>query len=414
MSIFKKITLLFLLSLLLMLAIGYQMERLNSEKTEATITQQYLQDARALFVLLATADPSTLESEIAAMGLETADASKAAGATLLSEHPHSFGSLKILKGGSGDYLLEIRYMDRSLLLHKTALSATKASKWLPRTLVGLDIALLAAIFFIILAMLSPLRNITETMRAFTRGDYARRATVTSRDEIGEVAATYNEMARHLQELIASREELLRDIGHELRTPISRGLFALEKVPDSEEKTLLQRCFSELERLTSELLQLEKLVATGELKRERFNAETLILESLSKTMADEEQVTIDIHEDFAIDGDLDYLSLALKNLIDNAIKYASSLPVSIVAQEQRICIVNSGRALSRELVHYLKPFSREEQARQKKGFGLGLSIVTKVVERHNLELEYRYDGGTHRFCLDFKNTAQQPKAVTPEA
>ena len=71
MSIFRKITLLFLASLLLMLAIGYQMERLNRENAEIAVTQKYLQEARELFVLLASTEPGSLGTELAAMGLES-------------------------------------------------------------------------------------------------------------------------------------------------------------------------------------------------------------------------------------------------------------------------------------------------------------------------------------------------------
>jgi two-component system OmpR family sensor kinase len=399
-SIFKKITLLFSASLVLMIAIGYQMERLDSEKTAALVTRQYLQDARRLFVLLATADKGRLENEIAAMGLARADPGTAEGAETLLEQPHSFGELKVLRSPEHGYLLEIRYMDASLLLQRTARQERPNERWLPQTLVGLDIAVLAAIFLSILAMLAPLRRITETMRAFTEGKYSSRAAVKSSDEIGEVAATYNEMARHLQELIVSREELLRDIGHELRTPISKGLFALENLPESADKALLQRCFSELERLTGELLQIEKLDAGGSLQRERVDAETLILQALSKTMAEEEEVAIEIRRNALIEGDPDYLSLALKNLVDNALKYATARPVTIVADADRVCVYNLGKPLSRELAHYLQPFSRDARARRKEGFGLGLSIVKKIVERHGFELVYEYDGARHCFCIRF--------------
>ena len=400
MSIFRKITLLFSASLLLMVAIGYQLERLNREKREAVMTQNYLQDARRLFPLLATAEAGRVDEELSAMQLVHADAAEAAGARTITERPHSFGALKILRNGGGDYLLELRYMERSLLLRDTALQQSLKEQWLPQTLVGLDIALLVAIFLIILAILSPLRRIAETMRAFAGGAFESRTDVRSNDEIGEVAATYNEMAQRLQELIASRTELLRDIGHELRTPIARGLFALEKMPGSADRAVLQRCFGELERLTSELLQIEKLEATGALERERFDAETLILQALSRTMAEEEQITLDIRDNFTLEGDRDYLSLALKNLIDNALKYATGYPVRISAAERSVCVENRGEPLTKEIGHYLHPFSREARGSGSEGFGLGLSIVTRVLERHGLRLAYRYEEGVHRFCIRF--------------
>jgi len=402
MSIFGKITLLFTASLLLMLAIGYRVERLDGEKREALMTQQYLQDAGRLFTLLATTDTEGIGDELAAMGLVRVGGEKAADARPVVEQPHSFGSLKILKNADGDYLLSVRYMDTALLLENPDLQARLRGTWLSKGLIGLDIFLLVILFSVLLAMLAPLRRIAERMRAFSGGDYDSRVTIGSRDEIGEVAATYNEMAQHLQALIAAREALLRDIGHELRTPIARGMFALEKLPPSDDKRLLQHCFTELERLTGALLQIEKLRATGELKRERFDAETLILQALSKTMAEEEKIAVEIGEDFTIEGDLDYLSLAVKNLIDNAVKYATELPVTVTASGHALCVGNRGEPLTRALVHYLQPFSRETRDRNREGFGLGLAIVRKVLERHGLALDYAYADGNHRFCIRFRS------------
>ena len=400
MSIFGKITLLFAASLLLMLAIGYRVERLDGEKREALMTQQYLQDAGRLFTLLATTDPEGLGDELAGLGLVRVGGEKATGALTVMEQPHSFGGLQILKNADGDYLLSIRYMDTALLLENPQLQARLRGTWLSKGLIGLDILLLIILFSVLLAMLAPLRRIAERMRAFSRGDYNSRVKIAGRDEIGEVAATYNEMAQHLQELIAAREELLRDIGHELRTPIARGMFALEKMPPSDDRRLLQHCFSELERLTEALLQIERLQATGELQRRRFDAETLVLQALSKTMADEAKIAVEVGENFTIEGDLDYLSLAVKNLIDNALKYATELPVAVTASGNVLCVENRGEPLSRDLGHYLRPFSREMRDRNREGFGLGLAIVRKVLERHGFALDYAYADGTHRFCIRF--------------
>jgi two-component system, OmpR family, sensor kinase len=405
MSVFRKITLLFSLSLLLMIAIGYQVDTMNAQRTEALVTQKYLQDARKLFTLLATTETDALEKRLAPMGFARVGAAQTAGAETLLEQPHSFGDLKILKTRDGRYLLAISYMDTSLLLSDTALQHSLRGQWLPNALVGLDIAVLVAIFFIILAMLSPLKQIAAKMRAFAAGDYDSRTDVPNRDEIGAVAATYNDMAQRLQDLIASRETLLRDIGHELRTPIARGMFAAEKLPASDDKRLLQRCFAELERLTDELLQLEKLGATGALHYETVDAETLILQALSKTMVDDEaKVAIEIGENFQISGDPDYLSLALKNLIDNALKYTSEYPVVITASARTICVSNRGEPLGSALAQYLQPFRRGAQTQQHKGFGLGLSIVAKVLERHAFALTYGYENGIHRFCIDCQTPA----------
>lgn len=83
---------------------------------------------------------------------------------------------------------------------------------------------------------------------------------------------------------------------------------------------------DLETLTNELLELEKL-NSSKLEMSTFSAETLILEALSKLyISDESKIQVTIEEDFKITGDLHYLCLALKNIIDNALKYATKLPI----------------------------------------------------------------------------------------
>jgi two-component system, OmpR family, sensor kinase len=208
------------------------------------------------------------------------------------------------------------------------------------------------------------------------------------------------MAISLENSIKTREELLRDIGHELRTPIAKGKFAIEKIDDFSQKELLKKIFSDLEVLTNELIELEKLDLT-KLNLTNFTAETLIVESLGKLyLEDESKIDINIVDNFKISGDLYYLSVALKNLIDNALKYAISFPIIIEANEKEISISNKGKKLSKEIEYYLKPFTQELS--QRDGFGLGLSIVKKIIDKHDYQLNYSYENEFNTFKIVFLN------------
>lgn len=123
----------------------------------------------------------------------------------------------------------------------------------------------------------------------------------------------------------------------------------------------------------------------------------MLESLGKLyLEDESKVDIEIFEDFKIEADLDYLSIALKNLIDNALKYAISFPIIIKVDKNQISILNSGEKLSKEFEYYLKPFTQE--LIQRDGFGLGLSIVKKILDKHNFQLLYSYENHYNIFKI----------------
>ena len=315
---------------------------------------------------------------------------------IIYSQDYTFGKIEILKEiFDNEFLIKINYLDEEYIL-KTPDEENLNEKNILNFLVFLDIFVLFLIFLYILTLLSPLKKITKQITNFANGELSSRININSKDEIGILANTFNNMATSLENSIKTREELLRDIGHELRTPIAKGKFAIEKIDDFSQKELLKKIFVDLEILTNELIELEKLNLT-KLNLTNFTAETLIIESLGKLyLEDESKVEININENFKITADLYYLSTALKNLIDNALKYAISYPIIIETNKNEISISNKGQKLSKEIEYYLKPFTQELS--QRDGFGLGLSIVEKIIHKHNFKLEYFYENGNNIFKI----------------
>ena len=131
----------------------------------------------------------------------------------------------------------------------------------------------------------------------------------------------------------------------------------------------------------------------------FKITTLILESLSKlSNADESKVEISIDDDFSINGDFYYLTLAVKNLIDNGIKYTKEYPILIITKNNTLYIKNKANQLSNGLTYYIQPFTREPN--QQQGHGLGLNITNKILTLHNFSLNYRYDKPYNSFYISF--------------
>lgn len=397
MSIFTKISLLFTISLVLMVGIGYQIDTINTQKFESILQQKYMVDGRKIFSWMATSSPDELEKKLKSLNLEKIPPEKSK--RLILQKPHTFGLFEIFEAENGDYIMHVRYIGEDLYMHDASLQEAQEEGQILNTLVIADMVVLAVIFMIILRMLSPLNAIAMSMRRFATGEYGSRSNIRSRDEIGEVARTYNEMAQRIENLILSRQELLRDVGHELRTPIARGLFALEQIENPKSHDTLKQAFKELDQLTRELLEIEKLQATDAMETENFSTETLVLEALSKLfLADESLITIDIQSNFLIVGNLHYLSLALKNLLDNALKYTDQYPIILEVTANRISVLNHGKPLEKELAHYITPFTRQESSRTTQGFGLGLNIVSKIIAKHGFRLTYEYENGFHRFCI----------------
>lgn len=397
MSIFTKITVLFLISLTLMIGIGYKIDTINTEKYESIVQQKYILDARKIFVWMSISTADELKDKFRTLNL--VKIAPLSSSQVIMHQTHTFGLFEIIKTKEAGYVLHIRYFDDDIYLLDTTLQEAQREGWILNALVIADIVVLAVIFIIILRMLTPLNSITGSMRRFSLGEYHSRSTVESHDEIGEVARSYNDMAQTIENMIRSREELLRDVGHELRTPIARGMFALEQIENSNVRESLKHSFKELDQLTQELLEIEKLQANDTIKTEQFSVETLIVEALSKLYsADESNILININDNFILNGDLHYLSLALKNLLDNALKYADQFPIILEVSYNRISVLNCGKPLEKEFNYFLTPFTRQESSRTSAGFGLGLNIVSKVVAKHGYQLEYDFNDGKHRFSI----------------
>ncbi|MDD2895165.1 MAG: ArsS family sensor histidine kinase [Aliarcobacter sp.] len=395
MSIFKKISILFIISLILMSIIGFWIDSINSKRVDSLIEEKYIKISNELYENIE--NKSQLDKLFKKYDLEfKTNKKEEKDYEILYDNKLTFGNILILKKSFDDeFLIKIKYLDEEYIL-ETPDEENIVDKLILNILIFVDIFVLILIFLYILRLLSPLKSITKQLSNFANGDLSTRIDITSKDEIGVLATTFNKMAISLENSIKTREELLRDIGHELRTPIAKGKFAIEKIDDFSQKELLKKIFSDLEILTNELIELEKLNLT-KLNLTNFSAETLIVESLGKLyLEDESKIDVNIVDNFKISGDLYYLSVALKNLIDNALKYAISYPIIIEANKDEISISNKGKKLSKEIEYYLKPFTQELS--QRDGFGLGLSIVKKIIDKHNYQLEYSYENEFNTFKI----------------
>ncbi len=394
MSILKKISLLFLISLVLMGVIGSWIDNINSKRIDNLIKEKYLTLLEDIFKNIE--NKTYINNLFEKNHLKVLNNYEESSHQILYEQSYTFGKTLLLKESFKDeFIIKIKYLDEEYIL-KTADEENLNEKTILNSLIFLDIFFLLLIFLYILKLLTPLKTITKQITNFANGELSSRINIDSKDEIGILANSFNKMASSLENSIKSREELLRDIGHELRTPIAKGKFAIEKIDDFSQKELLKKIFIDLETLTNELIELEKL-NVNKLDLTTFSVETLIVEALGKLyLEDESKIEININEDFKINGDLYYLTIALKNLIDNALKYADSYPIFIEANKNEICISNKGKELSKELEYYLKPFTQELS--QRDGFGLGLSIVKKVINKHHFQLNYVYEDESNIFKI----------------
>ena len=153
-------------------------------------------------------------------------------------------------------------------------------------------------------MTSPLREMAAATRAMARGDYGRRVTATSRDEVGELARAFNPMAAELAEVDRMRRDLVANVSHELRTPITALQAGLENLvdgvepPDPDRLRTMLRQVERLGRLVTQLLDLSKLESGAiPLQRSAFEVRPVLEDAAdeSRLHAPHVQVSVSVDE-----------------------------------------------------------------------------------------------------------------------
>jgi signal transduction histidine kinase len=248
-------------------------------------------------------------------------------------------------------------------------------------------------------VLRPVRLVTGTANAISEGALTRRIDVTGRDEIGALAATFNDMLDRLEEAFATQRRFVDDAGHELRTPITviRGhLELLEHDDPQERRRTLALVMDELERMqriVNDLIVLAKSEQPDFLDLDTVDVEKLTAEVHAKAAAiAPRDWRLERAGRGIVVADRQRLTQALMQLAQNAAQHTKEgamigLGSVVVDGEARLWVRDTGPGIpadQREQV--FRRFARGRGARPSEGAGIGLAIVKAIAEAHHGRIE----------------------------
>ena len=270
---------------------------------------------------------------------------------------------------------------------------------------GLKVGLWPSVIvrFLARGMTSPLREMAEATSEMAKGNYERRVRSTSRDEVGELARAFNQMAAELAETDRVRRDLVANVSHELRTPITALQANLENLvdgvsqPDPETFRTMLAQVERLGRLVTQLLDLSRLESGAvPLERTEFRVEPLLDHAVREQRLHAPEIAVSVNvdtPDLVADGDPERVHQVVANLLENAVRHSPrGGTVEVCARRSAngvtIEVVDEGPGIPEaEQDRVFERFYRADSARASRdgGAGLGLAIAQWIVDLHGGEI-----------------------------
>jgi two-component system OmpR family sensor kinase len=261
--------------------------------------------------------------------------------------------------------------------------------------------------------LAPIDRITQTAHGITHsGDLTRRLEQgKTRDEVGRLAETFNEMLGRIEELFRSQQRFVSDVSHELRSPLTaiRGNLDLLRRGASDDPearhqalTAIDAEAERMQRLVTDLLLLARADEGIKIQKEIVELDTVMLDVYrqARVIAGGVNVCLGSEDQAQVMGDRDRLKQLLLNLVDNAIKYTPSggevrLSLERDTQWVRVTVSDTGIGIPTEdLPRIFDRFYRVDKARSREmgGSGLGLAIAKWITDAHGGRIEVQSEVG----------------------
>jgi signal transduction histidine kinase len=246
-------------------------------------------------------------------------------------------------------------------------------------------------------IMQPVRWLGEGVREVGRGNLKHRVPLKRSDELRELAEAFNDMTDRIRAMMHAKEQLLLDVSHELRSPLTRVKVALEFLPEGKARDSIANDICEMEKMINAILETARRHHLhGDLKLRPTDLVSLLGEILPDYQNQPPGVRLEAFpQTLLVNADPEQVKTVFRNILANGIKFsvADSDPVRISLKSQPrqtvIEIVDNGIGIpAEELAFIFEPFYRVDKSRSKTtgGYGLGLSLCKTIMEAHNGKIE----------------------------
>lgn len=253
------------------------------------------------------------------------------------------------------------------------------------------------LYLIIIQKLKPIKELKDKIKNLGEEEFDIEPNTTSTDEISQLSHEFYKSAQKLKQLKEARNIFIRNIMHELKTPITKGKFLLELPKNELNDEKMEKVFNRLESLINEFATIEELIGTKKLlNKKEYLFDELLENSIDILMCEDDEVVRE-YESFKVLVDFNLFSIALKNLLDNGIKYSLDKKVIIQKEKEKLYFINISKPLNYPLENYFEPFFKGDE---NDSFGLGLYILKHILDAHGFDFGYEYKDNKNYFYIDF--------------
>ncbi len=261
---------------------------------------------------------------------------------------------------------------------------------------GILFITIVLVYLVTLRKLMPLKLLKDKVKTLGDENFDFECcNMNGKDEVSLLAMEFKKTALKLKSLKEARNIFIRNIMHELKTPITKGKFLTSLEQNEQNNEKLKSVFNRLEALINEFASIEELISSSKNIEKKFYFLDDVVDNAKDILMIEDEHVISKYENKKLEVNFKLFSIAVKNLIDNAVKYSPNKEVIIKNEDENIIFENEGKALEEPFERYFEPFFSNED-KSKDSFGLGLYIVHNILKANGYILEYEYVDGINRF------------------